>query len=246
MTTSGNVTVIPVREAFQKCFRSGQISSGNVLDDVFVQTWNGESISLDENASHFFIVLSGDLFVAYEGKEIHLTKTWYGVLPGALRVSGNGSALIVSSLNYISIPLFGGPLEEHGRLRYVDGCTNSLLLAPPVLGEPCLNFLNLPAGTYQTPHTHPTIRVGMIVSGNGGCGTVEERLVFEPGSVFIIPPDTLHSFQTDDENIRIILFHPDSVVGPTHDNQTMLNNTFVEGICAKGLTNLHTRDLQPV
>jgi hypothetical protein len=46
-----------------------------------------------------------------------------------------------------------GPVEEHGRVRYIDGCTDSLLNAPQLRGEPCLNHLHFPRGIDQTLHT---------------------------------------------------------------------------------------------
>ena len=34
-----------------------------------------------------------------------------------------------------------------------------------LLGDPCLNLLHIPPSTRQSAHTHPSIRVGLIVSG---------------------------------------------------------------------------------
>lgn len=239
-----DVRVLPVFEAFCETFAGGSVTSENgedlILDEVEVQTWHGGPVSLREDASHFITVLDGEMTATSGSLKSTLSDFCYAALPGGATIDGDGNALIVSSINYNAMPLLGGPLETDGRLLYVDGCTNSLLLAPPVMGEPCLNFLNLPSGTHQTPHTHPSLRVGMVVSGNGRCGTKGDPLIFEKGSVFIIPPDALHSFQTDDDNIRIILFHPDSVVGPTHTDQTMLNNTFIDGKSAKDMTEIHT------
>lgn len=249
MQLASDVRVVPVFDAYQETFSGGNLAVDDgediVLGEIDVQTWNGGDLILRKDASHFITVLDGEMSVDADGIQASLKDYCYGTFSGTAKISGSGNAIIVSSIDYKSMTLFGGPLENDGRLRYVDGCTNSLLLSPPVLGEPCLNFLNLPAGTHQTPHTHPSIRVGMVVSGNGRCGTATDPLIFEKGSVFIIPPDALHSFQTDEENIRIILFHPDSVVGPTDTDQTMLNNTFVEGVSAKNLTDLHTRTEEP-
>lgn len=246
MQNSTDVRVVPVFESFKQTFEGGNVSSETgdetTLDEIEVQTWNGGALRLRPDASHFITILDGEMIIDNDGIKATLKDYCYGTFPGDAELSGNGNAIIVSSINYKSMALFGGPLETDGRLNYVDGCTNSLLLAPPVKGEPCLNFLNLPSGTHQTPHTHPTIRVGMVVSGYGRCGTKAEPLIFEKGSVFIIPPNALHSFQTDEANIRIILFHPDSVVGPVDTDQTMLNNTFVEGVSAKDLTKLHTKE----
>jgi mannose-6-phosphate isomerase-like protein (cupin superfamily) len=244
MRTPEDVEVVSVFKPFKRSFRGGSVVSDagvkSVIDEIEVQTWNGGTLSLRADASHFITVLNGEMEIDNKGIAAKLRDYCFGTFPGETVISGTGNAVIVSSVNYYGMALFGGPLETDGRLRYVDGCTNSLLLAPPVKGEPCLNFLNLPSGTHQTTHTHPTIRVGMVVSGHGRCGTKADPLIFEEGSVFIIPPDALHSFQTDEANIRIILFHPDSVVGPTDTDQTMLNNTFIEGVSAQNITAIHT------
>jgi hypothetical protein len=44
----------------------------------------------------------------------------------------------------------GGPCEAFGRLRYIDGCSDSLLVGPAVRGDPCLNHLHFPPGVSQT------------------------------------------------------------------------------------------------
>jgi len=66
---------------------------------------------------------------------------------------------------------FGGPLEATGRLRYVDGCSDTLLVCPPRLGEPCLNHLHIPPHTQQSEHFHPSLRIGVIARGAGVCHT---------------------------------------------------------------------------
>lgn len=63
--------------------------------------------------------------------------------------------------------MVGGPIEDRGRLRYIDGCTDTLLIPPWRRGEACLNLLHLPPGIEQTMHTHPSDRAGMTVRGAG-------------------------------------------------------------------------------
>lgn len=155
-----DVRAVPVFENFKQTFCGGSVTSGSgdeiSLDEIEVQTWNGGSIDLRADSSLFITVLDGEMAIDNGGLKASLAVCCYGAFPGGTQISGTGNAVIVSSVNYKCMALFGGPLEIDGRLRYVDGCTNSLLLAPPVKGEPCLNFLNLPTGTHQTPHTHPT------------------------------------------------------------------------------------------
>lgn len=121
----------------------------------------------------------------------------------------------------------GGPIEASGRLRYIDGCSDSLLIPPVLRGDPCLNLLHLPPGVHQSFHTHPSFRLGLVVQGSGTCLTQKSRTVLRPGQLFFIPPDAIHCFHTDDEALVIIAFHPDSDFGPTHEDHPMINRTIL-------------------
>ena len=91
-----------------------------------------------------------------------------------------GEVLLIERIGYYGYPQSGGPLEEAGRLKYIDGCSDTLLICPPVVGEPCLNHLHIPAGTNQTAHTHPSQRIGTIARGSGFCLTPYEGQVLLP------------------------------------------------------------------
>lgn len=220
----------------------GSFAYADDLIPMTVNVWNGGYLALLEDASHYILVYSGKAFIGYRGDVRALEEGYYGVFPGRAELTGEGVALVVSCSGYRALAMQGGPIEDTGRLRYIDHCTNTVLLPPPVRGEPCLNFLHLGAGVTQTPHTHPTIRIGVVVSGNGACGTAYGTLPMSVGSLFVIPPNTLHSFEAQDESLKIIIFHPDSVDGPTHTSNTMLNNTFVDGTTAQGMSHLHTQE----
>lgn len=141
-----------------------------------------------------------------------------------------GGAFIVQKSGFASLHTAGGPAERKGRLRYIDGCSDSVLLPPPVLGDPCLNLLHFPPGVRQSAHTHPSVRAGVIASGRGFCllHTGSQPVSLEPGTVFIIPADVLHSFETlPDSEMRVVAFHPDSDCGPTHENHPMINKTIL-------------------
>lgn len=205
-----------------------------------IVSWAGGERSLPDQATHFFIVYSGHLQVSLGEYAFELSAGFYGSFPGQIQVRGDAQALIISHLGYSGTTLLGGPVEAQGRLLYVDGCTNSLLLAPQIDGDPCLNFLHLPAHTAQTQHTHPSLRAGLILSGNGYCETEQGLLTFKQGTLFVIPPGVRHSFQSTELAMRIVIFHPDSDSGPSDTNHTMLNRTLVEGKSAQHLTHLHT------
>lgn len=149
-----------------------------------------------------------------------------------------------------------GPLEGQGRLAYIDGCTDSLLIPPVKLGDPCLNHLCFPSGIDQTTHTHPSHRIGVIHSGSGRCVTPFGDVELEAGMVFMIRewdgkkmrkgldgkrhPQGAHKFQTFDEAMHVVAFHPDSDYGPTDVIHPMINRTIVDGIPASQIPNIQT------
>ena len=150
----------------------------------------------------------------------------YFAVPGELQIA-QGKGILVTRLGHRGFFHLGGPIEEIGRLRYIDGCTDSLLISPPLLGDPCLNLLHIPPGTRQTAHTHPSIRVGLVVRGSGECATPNARYSLRPGLGFVIAADALHSFHTNHEPLLVIAYHPDSDFGPTHECHPMVNRTIV-------------------
>jgi quercetin dioxygenase-like cupin family protein len=202
-----------------------------------LSTWLEQPLELPDDATHFGYVASGNATLDCDSGSFHLTTGMYFSVPGKLRVSGPksgglGSGFVASRVAWRGFFQLGGPTEESGRLRYIDGCSDSLLISPVVAGDPCLNLLYLPPHTTQTEHTHPSCRVGMIASGKGVCKTPAETFPLEPGMVFNIAPEALHSFHTSDESLRVIAWHPDSDFGPTHHDHPMINRTIIEGVSA--------------
>ena len=182
----------------------------------------------DERATHFIFVDQGTATLEGEMGTFLLGSGMYGSLPGSWTIkSAEGRGIAITRHDWIGFFLVGGPIEALGRLRYIDGCTDSLIIPPVVLGDPCLNLLHIPPGTRQTSHTHPSIRLGMIVSGRGLCVTPDGDHPLEPGLVFCIPKGGRHSFHTSNEALRVIAYHPDSDFGPTHENHPMVNRTIV-------------------
>jgi hypothetical protein len=138
-----------------------------------------------------------------------------------------GSGIVASRVGHRGFFHLGGPIEERGRLRYIDGCTDSLIIPPVMRGDACLNFLHFPPHTRQTPHTHPSIRAGIVVRGAGECETPVGRYALTPGMVFVIRADGLHSFNTHEQELAVIAYHPDSDFGPTHEDHPMINRTII-------------------
>jgi len=206
----------------------------------------GRTVSTHE-ATGYGYVHSGRLRLRIS-KDIYfeLTAGMYFSMPAPFVLGSDpltGSAgVLVLRYGYRGVLHIGGPLEQRGRLRYIDGCTDSLLVPPQRRGEPCLNLLQFPPGIDQTAHTHPSARAGMIVSGRGRCvadGVGEVDLV--PGMAFCIHPHGVHKFQTPyGVEMRVVAFHPDSDFGPTDEDHPMLNRTIVSGESARDLPNIRT------
>jgi hypothetical protein len=149
---------------------------------------------------------------------------WCVMPDGCAVEGGRGLAIIVPG--YRGLRVLGGPLEAHGRLRYIDGCTDTLLAGPPRLGEPCLNHLHIPPRTLQSRHTHPSLRAGLIARGHGACVTPSTRTPLSPGLGWLIPAGLPHAFHTEGASLDVLAFHPDSDTGPTDEDHPMLNRTF--------------------
>lgn len=156
---------------------------------------------------------------------------WFSCASGCeLLLAGNSALVIAQRVNYLGMNAMGGPIETMGRLRYIDGCSDTLLCAPPLQGDPCLNLLHFPPGIDQTDHTHPSARAGMVARGNGVCVLGERIVPLTAGIIFYIAKDCVHKFRTGQDTLDVIAYHPDSDWGPTHEAHPMINRTWVDGV----------------
>lgn len=147
--------------------------------------------------------------------------------------------------------MVGGPIEKEGRLKYIDGCTDSLLIPPVKMGDPCFNHLHFPGRIKQTMHTHPSHRIGVVADGRGMCVTPFGNLPLVKGAIFVIKegdgtitdghPNGSHKFDTEDSHMDVIAFHPDSDFGATDIDHPMINRTIVDGVSASDLKEIQTQ-----
>ncbi len=198
-------------------------------DSIRVAGWKDSHLELDDGGTHFGFVASGRARLTCASGSFELASGMYFASPAKTRLEGSGTGAIISMAGTRGLFQIGGPIEETGRLRYIDGCSDTLLIAPAMLGDPCLNLLHIPPGTRQTEHTHPSLRVGMVVDGAGVCRTPDGETVLAPGLIFSIRAGGRHAFHTAESALRIVTWHPDSDFGPTHDRHPMLNRTLVDG-----------------
>jgi quercetin dioxygenase-like cupin family protein len=104
-------------------------------------------------------------------------------------------------------------------------------------------MLFMPNGINQTMHTHPSLRCGIIVSGEAECETLTSNHGLSEGLIFILPQNGNHKFCTDKNplsNLILIAFHPDSDFGPDDENHPMINRTIVDGVSASQIKKIQT------
>ena len=183
-------------------------------------------------------------YVAHEGDYYHVVQ------PGQVfEIDGPASiesvsAFVVVQHKYSGLYTVKGPIERAGRLRYIDGCSDTLLLGPHRKGDACLNHLHFPGGIKQTRHTHPSLRAGVIARGSGAAFNGDENCVvhLERGMVWWMPPGTDHGFMTESlATMDVVAWHPDSDTGPSDEDHPMLNRTMVDGISARHCDEIRTQ-----
>jgi hypothetical protein len=175
------------------------------------------------------------------GEPVRLrTGQWFARPDGAsLRLAPETRVVATQRVGFRGLGACGGPIETAGRLRYIDRCSDTVLMPPPVMGDPCLNHLHFPLGIEQTEHTHPSTRAGAIARGFGWCETPAGLSELWPGAVFYIPADGRHRFVTGTESMDVIAYHPDSDWGPTDEEHPMINRTWVDGRKLDNTTAVH-------
>lgn len=199
-----------------------------------LETVGGDTTITDQTRTTFGYVFSGNFRLEADSFAIDAKPGVCFCIPGGFSVKGEGLVILMTRFGFRG--LFGATcVEDRGRLEYIDTCSSTVLIAPPRLGDPVLNHLHIPAGVTQSMHTHPTIRLGVILRGKGqarGRAVSECTQWTEPllgGSLFLCYPGEVHSFQTSSEDsMDVLTYHPDSDWGPTDQVHPMINRTFLE------------------
>jgi quercetin dioxygenase-like cupin family protein len=204
-----------------------------VQEGVEVLSWSGGGVDLDGSGTAFVMVLEPSCVTVPYGA-YPLPARSYAVLPDRAHVEG-GCGVVITDRSHRGLFQIGGPAESRGRLRYIDGCSDTVLVAPVVRGNPCLNLLHVPADTVQSDHEHPSARIGLVLAGEGWCVLDHERrALMLPGSVFVLPAHATHRFETGPgDELLVMAWHPDSDSGPTDDDHPMLNRTLRPGLSAQ-------------
>jgi hypothetical protein len=242
----GRLTFSTLGVVVDQTFLPFRLTHGRLADTTdealpsHLSAWREDILELSGDGTHFGYVHEGAATLEAASGTFTLRQGMYFAVPSPCRISGSSQGVVITRVGYYGMFTLGGPVEQRGRLRYIDGCTDSLLIAPQMSGDPCLNALYFPAGVSQTEHTHPSARVGLVARGTGLCRTPEATFPLIPGLTFIIRAEGRHSFITAEEEMVVIAYHPDSDYGPTHEAHPMINRTVVGGVPASQIESIHT------
>ena len=192
-------------------------------------------INMPTSASYFGFVMQGSVHLLNPSIRRWTINSgqWFSIPCDFILASAEDHSetqvVVIRQQDYRGMFAMGGPIESCGRLRYIDGCSDSLLLCTPRLGDPCLNHLHFPRGIKQTMHNHPSVRMGAVVAGSGYYVTKTQRFPLNQGSIFMIPSGVYHHFETCESTLDVFAFHPDSDWGPEDEAHPMINRTWVDG-----------------
>jgi quercetin dioxygenase-like cupin family protein len=215
--------------------KQGRITSQHNGKEAFIEKAYGYEFKFEStnDTGTWYGLCTQDLIVDIDDNpRVFINKNRVFSLPGEhfeARTDRGlpGDLFLIFIEGFVGQEVTGVKVEWEGRLKYIDGCTDSLLIYAPRLGDPCLNHLHFPEGIDQTFHTHPSIRLGIVYEGSGKACFKDGEVELEQGDIFCIEVDELHRFRTPEGKMNIIAFHPDSDTGPTDEDHPMLNRTII-------------------
>jgi quercetin dioxygenase-like cupin family protein len=143
---------------------------------------------------------------------------------------GPGTAVVIEylGLHLLESRYYVQDVLDMGNLSYMDGGTNTTAVNPGRLGDPVINYVHFPAGMYQTLHTHPSHRVGMVLKGIGKIELDNGEFSLKQGDVFFMQRNVLHNFMCPyGEDVVLFVFAPDSGTGPTDEVNPLKIRTYV-------------------
>ena len=208
---------------------SSQPRTISALDTMYpssLQTVHGAAAYATSTSTSYGYVVAGNCRVACDLGVLTLTEGSYFCVPGSFRLETEGAVAVIERLGFRGL-FAAGRLESKGRLAYIDGCSDTLLVYPPRLGDPVLNHLHFPTAIDQTVHSHPSIRLGVVARGHGIAHGPGWEHPLAQGDVFLLEPHEKHAFRTREATMDVIAFHPDSDWGPTDEHHPMRNRTYL-------------------
>jgi len=189
-----------------------------------------ESKKMDSTKGTYYVLLRNADFISDSVKFEKVNGTFSFNHHFTIRCGRDASAVIIEymGLHLLESRYYVQDKLDIGNLSYIDGGTNTTATNPGRLGDPVVNYVHFPAHMYQTLHTHPSHRIGLILKGNGRIELDnEEFFTITEGSAFFMRRNELHNFITDDEDVILFVFAPDSGTGPTDEINPLKVRTYV-------------------
>jgi quercetin dioxygenase-like cupin family protein len=200
--------------------------------------WPLKITKLEPGESRAFDATPGTYYVMLQQASYYSDNIKFENVNGAFAVNGHftikcnkGTAAVVEylGLHLLESRYYVQDQLDQGNLSYMDGGTNTTAVNPGRLGDPVINYVHFPAGMYQTLHTHPSHRVGMVLKGIGKIELDNGEFPLKTGDVFFMQRNVLHNFTCPYENEDVVLFvfAPDSGTGPTDEVNPLKIRTYV-------------------
>jgi quercetin dioxygenase-like cupin family protein len=190
----------------------------------------GESRAFDTTAGTYYVMLRNASYFSDKANFETVNAAFCVNSHFTIKCGANSSAVVVeyAGLHLLESRYYVQDKLDMGNLSYMDGGTNTTAVNPGRLGDPVVNYVYFPAGMYQTLHTHPSHRVGMVLKGNGQI-ELDDKEMFDikQGDCFFMQRNVLHNFITDKEPVVLFVFAPDSGTGPTDEVNPLKIRTYV-------------------
>lgn len=188
-----------------------------------------ESQNFETNGTAYVLLRNA----TYITNSIKLTKKYASINTSTnftVECGHDGSAVVIQypGLHLLESRYYVQDELDMGNLSYMDGGTNTTATNPGRLGDPVVNYVHFPPNMYQTLHTHPSHRIGLILKGNGKIELDnDEYFAVNEGEAFYMRRNCLHNFITEDEPVILFVFAPDSGTGPTDEINPLKIRTYV-------------------
>lgn len=147
----------------------------------------------------------------------------FSVMPGGACIAIN-----IGGISHSETQMYRRKSLSRGALSYIDNGTNTTAIHPRRRGEPVINYVHFPANMTQTLHTHPSQRVGLVLKGKGKVELKDGSYYYiNEGEGFYMERLEVHNFITEDEEVVLFVWAPDSDAGATDSDNALLNRTYV-------------------
>lgn len=191
---------------------------------------SGESRAFDATRGTYYIMLRNASYFSDTVKFDAVDAAFCVNNHFTVKCERNSSAVVIEylGLHLLESRYYVQDTLGMGNLSYMDGGTNTTAVNPGRLGDPVINYVHFPAGMYQTLHTHPSHRIGMVLKGHGSVELDDSEFPLTQGDVFFMQRNVLHNFTCPyDEDVVLFVFAPDSGTGPTDEVNPLKIRTYV-------------------